>query len=303
MAAEDALLVGIDGGGSGTRLMAQWQGCCVEVTGGPSGLALGVARAWRTILALLEEARQALGATLPVEQCHLALGLAGANQWSWRDAFFQAAPDLAGLRLESDAFTTLVGAHQGLPGAIVALGTGSVGEALHGDGRRVSVGGYGFPSGDEASGAWLGLRASRHVQHALDGRVAPDDFSRALCETMSMLASAPVTCAATLTHWLSSADQTRFAALAPVVIRHGDHPVAQALLHQAGEDIALMYQALDPRGQLPLALCGGLADALEPWVPQALATQLVRPKGSSVEGALRLAGELCPSSQGRQTLQ
>lgn len=303
MAAENALLVGVDGGGSGTRLMAQWQGRCIEVTGGPSGLALGVARAWRAILALLVEARQALGAALPVEQCHLALGLAGVNQSAWREDFLQAAPPLAGLRLESDAFTTLIGAHHGQPGAIVALGTGSVGEALHGDGRRVSVGGYGFPSGDEASGAWLGLRSSRHAQHAFDGRVAPDDFSRALCETMSTLANAPVTCAATLTHWLSSADQTRFAALAPVVIRYGDHPVAKALLHQAGEDIALMYQALDPTAQLPLALCGGLAQTLALRVPQTLRHVLVHPKGSSVEGALQLAGELCTSSQGRQTLQ
>ncbi|WP_445619038.1 BadF/BadG/BcrA/BcrD ATPase family protein [Kushneria sp. Sum13] len=303
MAADKALVVGVDGGGSGTRLMAQWQGHCVEVSGGPSGLALGVTQAWHTILALLDEARQALGATLPLEQCHMALGLAGANQRSWRDAFCQAAPALAGLRLESDAFTTLVGAHQGQPGAIVALGTGSVGEALHGDGRRVSVGGYGFPSGDEASGAWLGLRASRHAQHALDGRVAPDDFSRALCEMMSTLANAPVTCAATLTHWLSSADQTRFAALAPVVIEHGDHPAAQVLLHQAGEDIALMYQALDQGEQLPLALCGGLAPTLASRVPQTLGHVLVHPRGSSVEGALRLAGELCTSLQGRQTLQ
>ncbi|REC95872.1 BadF/BadG/BcrA/BcrD ATPase family protein [Kushneria indalinina] len=288
---DDTLLVGVDGGGSGTRLLAQWHGRCVEVTGGPSGLGLGVTRAWHAILEALKKAQQALGLALPTTQCRLALGLAGANQSSWRDAFLQAAPRLAGLRLESDAFTTLIGAHQGRPGAIVALGTGSVGEALHADGRRSGVGGYGFPSGDEASGAWLGLRASRHVQHALDGRAAPDDFSRALCEAMSTLSPAPVTCAATLTHWLSSADQTRFAALAPVVIQHGEHPIAQALLQQAGEDIALMYRALDPQAQLPLALCGGLAHALEAWVPQGIKQQLVRPHGSSVEGALRLAGE------------
>ncbi|GHC17935.1 hypothetical protein GCM10010082_06540 [Kushneria pakistanensis] len=296
MAADDILLVGVDGGGSGTRMMAQWQGHRVEVRGGPSGLGLGVPRAWHTILALLEEAHQALGIALSTAQCHLALGLAGANQSSWREAFLQAAPKLAGLRLESDAFTTLIGAHQGQPGAIVALGTGSIGEALHADGRRVSVGGYGFPSGDEASGAWLGLRASRHAQHALDGRTARDDFSRALCEAMSTLSQTPVTCAATLTNWLSSADQTRFAALAPAVLRHGEHPVAQALLHQAGEDIALMYQALDPGARLPLALCGGLARALEGWVPRRLERSLVSPQGSSVEGALWLAGEQCTLS-------
>lgn len=295
MVADGVLLAGVDGGGSGTRLRAQWQDRCIEVTGGPSGLALGVTPAWYTIMALLDSAQQALDITLPVERCQLALGLAGANQWAWREAFLQASPALAGLRLESDAFTTLVGAHRGQPGAIVALGTGSVGEALHIDGRRVSVGGYGFPSGDEASGAWLGLRASRHAQHALDGRTPPDDFSHALCEVMSSLSSAPVTSVATLTHWLSSASQTRFAALAPVVIEYGDHPIAQALLDQAGEDIALMYQALDQDEQLPLALCGGLAAALAPRVPETLKHRLVPAQGSSVDGALQLAAELCPS--------
>ncbi|MFC0339026.1 glucosamine kinase [Kushneria avicenniae] len=303
MTAENILLVGVDGGGSGTRMRAQWCGRCVDVTGGPSGLGLGITRAWRTIIELLEQAQQALGTHLPIRQCRLALGLAGANQWAWREAFLQNAPPLAGLRLESDAFTTLVGAHRGRPGAIVALGTGSVAEALHEDGRRVSVGGYGFPSGDEASGAWLGLRASRHAQHALDGRAAPDDFSRALCEAMSSQVTAPVTCIATLTYWLSSADQTRFAALAPVILQHADHPVAQALLQQAGEDIALMYQALDPCRTLPLALCGGLARELETRVPRWLDAHLVPAQGSSVEGALWLAGEPDTSADQYRTLQ
>ncbi|WP_438767821.1 BadF/BadG/BcrA/BcrD ATPase family protein [Kushneria sp. TE3] len=303
MTADDILLVGVDGGGSGTRLRAQWRGRCVEVTAGPSGLGLGVARAWQTILEALEKAQRMLGTALPTTQCRLALGLAGVNQASWREAFLENAPKLAGLRLESDAFTTLIGAHRGQPGAIVALGTGSIGEALHDNGRRVGVGGYGFPSGDEASGGWLGLRASRHAQHALDGRAAPDDFSRALCEAMSNLSQTPVSCAATLTHWLSGADQTRFAALAPVVINHSEHPVARSLLTQAGEDIALMYRALDSGEQLALALCGGLARALDPWVPEGIRPHLADPLGSSVEGALRLAGEPGTSSQSAQALQ
>ena len=45
-----------------------------------------------------------------------------------------------------------------------SLGTGSVGEIKLADGRHVEVGGWGFPAGDEASGAWMGLRAINHVQ-------------------------------------------------------------------------------------------------------------------------------------------
>ena len=78
-------------------------------------------------------------------------------------------------RLEKSRWTPtrirpLLGAHEGRPGAIVAAGTGSVGEALRRDGLRVAVGGWGFPVGDEGSGAWLGLRAMRETHRAIDGR-------------------------------------------------------------------------------------------------------------------------------------
>jgi glucosamine kinase len=62
---------------------------------------------------------------------------------------------------ETDSFTMLVGAHGGKPGAIVAAGTGSIGEVLRPDGTRFSVGGWGFPVSDEGGGAWLGMRAVR----------------------------------------------------------------------------------------------------------------------------------------------
>src|SRR6185503_621643 len=104
------------------------------------------------------------------QHCVLGLGLAGAVAPHLAAAFFRAAPDYALIVLETDARTALVGAHEGRPGAIVVVGTGAVGEALHADGRRISVSGWGFPVGDEGSGAWLGLRAMREAQRALDGR-------------------------------------------------------------------------------------------------------------------------------------
>lgn len=290
MSTDTRLRVGVDGGGSGTRLIASMGVQQVTASAGPSGLGLGVERAWQQIMMALAEAQKALQCTVDNRHCHLALGLAGANQRRWHDAFLMAARDFASVRLETDAFTTLMGAHAGAPGVIIALGTGSVGEALHADGRRACVGGYGFPSGDEASGAWLGLRASTHAQKALDGRVAPDNFSQALCAAMAN-SSGPVDDTSTLVHWLSEADQTRFASLAPVVLEYADHPVAQALLRAAGEEVTLMVQALDPRSELPVALCGGLGQALAHWVPTELATRLVAPKGASVEGALLLAHE------------
>lgn len=299
--APERLYAGVDGGGSGTRLVARLGARRVETSAGPAGLGLGVEGAWSQILEALERARALLGDAPPLARCHLGLGLAGANQRRWHDAFLAAAPDVASLRLETDAFTTLLGAHGGAPGVVVALGTGSVGEALWYNGACRSVGGYGFPAGDQASGAWLGLRASAHLQRALDGRAAPDAFSRALAEAMAAAdggagseTAAPPDTPAALIEWLSGANQTRFAALAPVVVGFADHPVARALLVEAGEEVTGMVQALDPSATLPVALCGGLAGALAPWLPAPLTARLIVPRAPSVEGALLLAEGSAP---------
>ena len=89
--------------------------------------------------------------------------------------------------LESDALTTLLGAHAGQPGVIVAIGTGSVGEVLHADGSRHEVGGWGFPSGDEAGGAWIGMRAINHAQQVVDGRVPGSALWRSITVSMSAM--------------------------------------------------------------------------------------------------------------------
>lgn len=278
-------LLGIDGGGSGTRaLLADAAGRpLAQASGAPAGLALGVAAAWQAISEVCAQAFAALGRPLDWSACVLGCGLAGVNHPGWRAAFIADAPGVRALVLESDAFTTLLGAHGGAPGAIVALGTGSIGAALLADGTRRLVGGFGFPAGDEASGAWLGLRAVQHAQCALDGRAARDAFAEALLGAMQADNTEQ------LVTWLSAANQTAYAGLAPLVFAHAAHPFAANLLATAGRDVAAIMAALDPAGVLPVALCGGLADALAPYLPAVSRARLSLPRGDSAQGALQLA--------------
>jgi glucosamine kinase len=278
-------LIGVDGGGTGTRVvLADAQG--VELargTGGPSGLGLGIESAWRSIETACSGAFEAAGIAFCWEICALGCGLAGVNHAGWLAQFHAAAPTLRALVVKSDAATTLLGAHGGEPGVIVALGTGSIAAALDARGDVRIAGGYGFPSGDEASGAWLGLRAVVHLQQVLDGRALPDAFSAAL------LTRTGATDRDGLVVWLCASNQTEYAALAPAVFEHRHHPVAARLLHAAGEEIEKMALALDPHGALPVALCGGLAAPLEPFVPAALLARLRTPLADSAAGALQLA--------------
>ena len=49
----------------------------------------------------------------------LAAGLSGVSHGPWRDAFLARDPGFAALDAETDAYTMLLGAHGGQPGAIL----------------------------------------------------------------------------------------------------------------------------------------------------------------------------------------
>lgn len=293
-------LVGVDGGGSGTRVrLARPDG--VEVgygEAGPSALALGVDAAWTAIgQALdraLEDAVPAFGSRPDLSSMAVGIGVAGVSQPEWREAFLARQPGFGRVVLESDGFTSLLGAHGGQPGVVVAVGTGSVALAWWPDGRRQQTGGWGFPSSDEGSGAWLGLQAVNRLQHELDGRAVQSPMGQHLLRAVEAQAGSFET-------WLAQANQTRYAALAPIVLTHADDPPSRDILQQAGRHLALMLRALDPECQLPSALCGGLAEPLRPWLPAPEQERFGRPLADSSQGALRLALQSIRSPGGLDT--
>jgi glucosamine kinase len=286
-------LIGVDGGGTGTRvLLADANGADLgRGSAGPSGLMHGATRAWQSIIEAIHHAFADAGLPVPTyDDMAIACGLAGVNNKQWAVDFTAKNPGFADLVLETDAGTTLLGAHQGAPGAIIALGTGSVGEVMMADGSRREVGGWGFPSSDEASGAWLGLRAINHVQQVLDGRSAPDDFSAALISyCVANCGNDSATPSDAVAHWLASANQTTFAQLAPMVIDTAPHVAkANEIMQLAGLEVAKMARALDPTGVMPIALCGGLAGPMLAYLPQELKQRVIKPMGDSASGALLL---------------
>lgn len=277
--------IGVDGGGTGTRIVLTDSNGIELARGsaGPSGLMHGATAAWQAILAAIEQAFTTSGIVAPdFQQMAIGCGLAGVNNKLWAAEFVAANPGFGLLIAETDAGTTLLGAHQGKPGAIIALGTGSVGEVMMADGSRREVGGWGFPSSDEASGAWMGLRAMNHVQHVLDGRASTDNFAIAIVDFCGGNKDAVFA-------WLGGATQTKFAQLAPLVIQYASsNPKARSILLEAGMEVEKMANALDPSGTMPVALCGGLAEAIWNYLPEKLLQRVTKPIGDSAVGALIL---------------
>ncbi|WP_310387260.1 BadF/BadG/BcrA/BcrD ATPase family protein [Roseateles sp.] len=278
-------LIGVDGGGTGTRVrLADLQGRVIgQGDAGPSALGQGAEQAWRHIQqAVQAAARQAGLADLAPHDCAIGLGLSGATVPSQAADFLAQQPGYALLALDGDGFTTVLGAHAGQPGAVVAAGTGSVGGVLRRDGSRGCVGGWGWIGGDEGSGAWLGLKAVRHACQAMDGRVPAGSLARAVWavaggRTEAMLA------------WGAVAGQHAYASLAPLIFDCVDSDsVAAGFVTEAVFELEKLAHALDPEASLPLALCGSVALRLAPNFSVATRARCVSPQGDSADGGLHL---------------
>jgi glucosamine kinase len=287
--------LGVDGGGTGTRVRL-WtaEGALVgHGEAGPSALAQGIEQAWRHIAQAVERAFLAAG--LPVAsptQCAVGLGLAGAVAPHLSAEFFRAAPEYALILLETDGRTALIGAHDGGPGAIVAFGTGAIGEAEHFDGRRTAVSGWGFPVGDEGSGAWLGLKAMQVAHRALDGRAPAGPLAQAVWAHAGERREA-------LLAWCAGAGQHGYAQLAPRVFACAPQdPAAAALLDEAAREIDTVALALDPSGALPVVVLGSVGVQLVDRVSPALRRRLVQPAGDGIDGAHRLVRQQLQESLG-----
>ncbi|MGV3572107.1 MAG: BadF/BadG/BcrA/BcrD ATPase family protein [Ramlibacter sp.] len=278
-------LIGVDGGGSGTRALLQRRagGVLGKGEAGPSALGQGVAQAWRNIERAVRAAFADAGQAVPAwDRCALAAGLSGVSHPPLRDAFLAANPGFAELAAETDSFTMLLGAHGGQPGAILIAGTGSIAEALRADGSRATVGGWGFPVADEGSGAWLGLHAMRHAQAAMDGRANVGALARRVWMQCGDDRDS-------LQGWCASARQFEFAQLARLVFdTEAADPVAAGLLQRATEALEDLALAIDPRGRLPLAASGSIGERLAPRMRPALGGRLVPAREGAAAGALAL---------------
>jgi glucosamine kinase len=278
-------LIGVDGGGTGTRiLVANKSGNIVSSSfGAPSALGQGVEAAWKAILEALANAFKKDDLSIPMlSECAIGIGISGANNLTWKNEFYLRNPGFKKIIVDTDGFTTLLGAHAGRPGVIVAIGTGSVGMILDNQHNKKDVSGWGFPSGDEASGAWLGLQAAALTQKTLDNRRGPSSLSDEVLKFCGPSSN-------DFLSWLGNASQNQFAQLAPLVFSAaGTDLDAKKLLTSACSEIELMVQSLDSKAQYPLSICGRLGEALIPFMPNALIKRHSPPLGSSTEGALFL---------------
>jgi len=280
------LFAGVDGGGTGCRARIEDAQGAVLGTGiaGPAALRIGVDRALAEVEKACRAALDEAGlAADTLSALHTAVGLAGVGRKGVLEELESRPHPFRSVVYAHDATIACIGAHGARDGGIVIVGTGSVGFAVVG-GREIRVGGYGFPISDEGSGADLGLHAIRLALRAYDERGLATQLTR---EVMLRFRDDPFEAVA----WMDRATATDYATFAPLVMRYADagDAVARRIVRDAAEQIDELVRRLAECGATRVALIGGLASPMQPWLAPDVQRRLVPVEGDAVDGALRLA--------------
>lgn len=298
---DDALFLGIDGGGSRcrSRLRDARGGLLASQHGGSANVYLDFDGALVTLKDLVAATLREAGlAPKDQRRLHIGLGLAGVSSPAIAGQVETGLGGYARVRVTNDAVTACLGAHAGADGGLVIAGTGSAGLARVA-GVNTFVGGRGFVLGDDGSGARIGLEAWRRALRAFDGLEPETDLTRRL---MSQFGNDPVA----VIRWGLRAKSSDYGATAPVVFAAGlaGDPVALSVLRAAGRSLADLAFAVNRLGAERIALVGGIADAIRPYLPDGLGEKLSSPRLDAVEGAILLVGGTTPlMQQGRNATQ
>ncbi len=168
-------LLGIDGGGTKTRLlMADAAGNLIaESEGGSSNInAVGHDRVRQVLQGLAEDAMSKAGMTQS-DCISLCMGAAGAGRAGEKEALRRIFKDLGfSCRLEvtDDVTTALYGGLDGSVGIMLISGTGSICLGRNEKGEMFRCGGWGHVMGDEGSGYDIGRAVLSCVMRGFDGR-------------------------------------------------------------------------------------------------------------------------------------
>jgi N-acetylglucosamine kinase-like BadF-type ATPase len=281
-------ILGIDVGGSGTRVIVLENGTVTARPDGPPMNALltdGYAAQLRQII----EAADATAA---------GVGMAGLRQPGQARDLGEALTRQTGrpVHVTGDADSARAGAFLGAPGVVVIAGTGSMASGWNGE-SSARAGGHGFLLGDEGSAYWIGRAAVRAALRWEDGMGGSKIIHRAVIQAAGQGPEGPegpesldALIGEVCTH---PAERGRLTALAPVVTAlAAEDPEARTIALRAAEHLAALAEAIRCRlGPLPVAGAGRVFSAPVIWDRFAELTGAVRPLAAATVGAALLAAQ------------
>jgi glucosamine kinase len=277
-------LLGIDAGGSGTRVIILEAG---QVTPQPAGPPMNAL----LTTGFAEDLQRIIAAVGPAAA---GIGLPGVHQTGQARQLGQALARRAGcpVHVTGDADPARCGAFLGSPGIVVIAGTGSV--ALGWDGERFAyAGGHGFLLGDEGSAYWIGRQAVRAALRWEEQVGGSELIYRTV--TQGTGPDLEVLIGQVNKH---PADRGRLAVLAPAITALAGHdPEARRIVRRAAEHLAALAESIRRRlSPLPVAGVGGVFGAPSLWAHFTDLTGATRPLAPVAVGAALLAATCTPAS-------
>lgn len=288
------ILVGVDGGGSGCRV-AIANGAAVILAlakGGRANATTDLDQTIKNVTVAIDAAAQKAGIgqdALNAASAHF--GLAGMQNQTDANRIASAF-SFAGCTVTDDRPTTVSGALGGKDGFLISVGTGTiVARSLSGQSRF--IGGWGFYVSDQASGAWLGRGALDRTLQCYDKMARHSDLSRNLLSQFGDDPNQIVT-------FSVDAKPGDFAGFAPDIIKAAQaaDENARDLMKQGA---AYLGRALTVLGFQPgdaLCLAGGVGPHYQPYLVEKTTRNIVKPKGSALDGALYLAARAASVRKG-----
>lgn len=280
---DSALFIGVDGGGTHTRVaIVDAAGELLgEGSAGPGNYqAVGVEEVSRSIEMALTETWRSIGQDRrPVRGAFLGMaGVVTPHDRGVIEGIAKALGIADQLEVDHDIRIALAGGLECREGVALIAGTGSSCYGRRDDGRSHRAGGWGHLVDDAGSGYRLVLDALAAIVRAIDGRGDDTSLRTILLDRLG------ITDPNDLLRLLGSEalDRTELAALAPDVINaaeHGDH-VALDIIHHGADELARMVEAVvaslaNPDGtdwSADLVIVGGLATS--PFYRQHIASAI-----------------------------
>jgi N-acetylglucosamine kinase-like BadF-type ATPase len=279
---DEALVLGLDVGGTSTRVLAVTpqglrRGAGRASGGNPTGLG-----AERAAAALTEAVAQALAGLDPADVRHVVLGLAGGGalpsgeDLPGGEAFTRVWARL-GIRCrvdyEPDALVAFAAGTDAPDGSLLLSGTGAVAIAVKDRAMAMRADGHGWLLGDRGSGFWLGRQAVLAAMAELDGAGPATALTGLVIEALRLRGRSPDadsaldadarlrSTARDVVAAVMAAPPTELARLAPLLTTAcaaGDR-VAEAIADRAAEHLARTLAAVrDSAAMTPIVLAGSV---------------------------------------------
>ena len=266
------LVVGVDGGGTGTRavVMNGKQQVLGEGRAGPSNpLRVGIAKAANNVREAVDRAC-AEAAVHRDDISFASIGLAGVRRKDIHactlEKLTECLKEIRSIELLPDADIALYGATAGKVGLVVIAGTGSICCGRNQQGKHACAGGWGPIVGDEGGASWITRKALQAVAHAADGRGTSTALTNAALNYFKV-ENADDLSTAIYSPTMTNDRLAGFAQEVVHVARSGDRSAVE-ILEASGRElgaaaIAVIKKLRMEKDEFPVACVGGVYGAKE----------------------------------------